>query len=252
VFTEYQGHGTELARKAHYDGYTRIIAVGGDGTVNEVATALVGTKGVLGILPIGSGNGLARHLGIYNSLETGISLLFTRPVRRIDAGKINGKYFFCTAGLGFEAEVAHRFAKATQRGFTRYLKIVLQTLNQFKPERIWVETEIGNRVIDAFSSTFANASQFGNNAWIAPAASVSDGLIDMVTIQRFSMLQAPFFAWKLMNRKLKPSQFYHTERARKFLVRRSTEGFIHLDGEPLHAGKEFTVEVQPACLNIIF
>lgn len=178
--TEGPGHATELARAAAQAGCRVVVAVGGDGTVNEVGQGLLHQENTaMGIVPRGSGNGLARHLKVPLNLGAAVRRLRRPTFRRMDVGRVNGRPFFCTSGLGFDARVSQMFAKAGSRGLSTYLRVTLREYRTFEPVPVVVET---NGVIlhtDCYVLAFANASQYGNNAYIAPRADLQDGLLDM-------------------------------------------------------------------------
>jgi len=170
AYTNHRGHASELALNAAHSGFDLIIAVGGDGTVNEVARSLAGTSVPMGIIPRGSGNGLARELGIPMSLKKSVQTLIHGKPKTIDVCAVNKQHYLCTAGLGFDAQVADHMAKAHKRGFWRYIQITISESLSFKPFR--VKMEVDGKWIDesVFLVTFANARQFGDNAFIAPRA----------------------------------------------------------------------------------
>ena len=186
--TKYVAHATELALQAVEQGVDAVVAVGGDGTVNEVARALVGSKTALGILPCGSGNGMARHIGIPLELKKAIEFINKAQITTVDYGKINGQPFFCTCGIGFDAFVSNSFAKGKQRGPFGYFHNMLVDWLNYKPEVYELETEKHSENYKAFLIACGNASQYGNNAYIAPTASMTDGLLDIIIIHAGSPL----------------------------------------------------------------
>ncbi|GAA4465775.1 diacylglycerol kinase family lipid kinase [Nibrella saemangeumensis] len=229
IITKYPGHATELATDAIQRGIRRIIAIGGDGTVNETAQALRHTATALGIVPIGSGNGLARHLGIpLVPKEAILKALNGRPVV-IDSGEVETHPFFCTAGFGFEAVVAHQFALQPVRGLTTYARTAYQQFWQYKPEPLLVNGQEKT----LFSLTFANAAQFGNNAWIAPKANIADGLLDQCELQSFPLQALVVLSWQLFNRTLDQSVYYRSEPVRTATIQGKNPLLLHADGEPI-------------------
>jgi diacylglycerol kinase family enzyme len=229
VFTESAGHATELAAEAVKRGVSRILAIGGDGTINETAQALRRSATALGIVPVGSGNGLARHLGVpLNPLKAIERALGGQPVV-IDSAEINEHPFFCTAGMGFEAYVAHAFAKQPVRGLATYVRTTFQAFWAYQP---------GQYVIDGqekqlFSLTFANAGQFGNNAWMAPKANISDGRLEQCELRPFPAQMAGMLAWRLFNKSLDQSTYWQGKSVTKAMVQVEGPLLIHADGEPL-------------------
>lgn len=165
------------------------MAVGGDGTVNEVGRALVNTKTAMGILPCGSGNGLARHLNLPMNLKKCIDILNDCDIHTLDYGLINRHPFFCTCGMGFDAFISMKFAEAGKRGPITYMQKILEEGLSYQPETYEIEDEEGTRRYKAFLVSAANASQYGNNAYIAPQASMSDGLLDIIIMEPFDLIE---------------------------------------------------------------
>jgi len=229
VMTEYPGHATELAKSAIQRGISRVLAIGGDGTVNETARALRQSGTALGIVPIGSGNGLARHLKIpLNPTQAIDKALKGRPVV-IDSGLINEHPFFCTAGLGFEAYVAHLFAQQPVRGLPTYIRTAYQAFWRYQP---------GRYVLDGaekalFSLTFANAGQFGNGVWVAPTANIADGRLEQCEVRPFPKHLAGLLTWRLFNRSINQSAYWSGRPVTTATVQTDEPLLIHADGEPL-------------------
>ena len=231
-FTNYPGHATELAAKASVSGFDLVVAVGGDGTVNEVAQGLIGTGTPMGIIPMGSGNGLARELGISMDIRKSTMTLINGENLQLDVCKLNDQRFLCTSGVGFDAMVADKMSKAASRGFLKYVQLVIQESIFFKP--LQVRMKIDGIVIEesVFLITFANASQFGNNAYIAPAASMTDGLIDVVVVRKFVKLWMPFFAVALFSKLIPKLPFVDCYKARRIELELADTPYYHFDGEP--------------------
>lgn len=248
VMTTHAGHATELATAAVARGVNRILAIGGDGTINETAQALRRTSTALGIVPIGSGNGLARHLGIpLNPLKAVERALTGRPVV-IDSAEINEHPFFCTAGLGFEAYVAHVFAQQPVRGLPTYVRTAFQAFMGYKPQAF----RIDGQPKELFSLTFANAGQFGNNAWMAPKANIADGRLEQCEIRPFPMQAAGMITWRLFNKTLDQSAYWRGRSITQATVQAEGPLQIHADGEPLMVpdGK-VTVRIVPGSLLVL-
>lgn len=252
TYTKSAGHAEQLARRAAEEGYAEVIAVGGDGTVNEVARGLIGTDTALGIVPKGSGNGLARSLGLAMNSEDAIQQLATGKRVAIDSCTMDGKPFFCTCGMGFDAAVSHAFAEASTRGPVTYLRTMIEEYRGFQAEtyRITLDDE-RTLETEAFVLVAANATQYGNNAYIAPEADLSDGLLDLAFIRPFPFVEAAIILGDLMLGRLPSNKYYHAERARKLLIERPTAGVIHLDGEPYEAGRQIEIALHPASLHVI-
>ncbi len=229
IQTTHPGHATELAANAVARGVTRILAIGGDGTINETAQALRRSSTALGIVPIGSGNGLARHLGVpLNPMQAIERALTGRPVV-IDSGEINEHPFFCTAGLGFEAYVAHAFAQQPVRGLPTYVRTAFRTFRAYKPQRFM----LNGKKKELFSLTFANAGQFGNNAWMAPTANIADGRLEQCELRPFPVQAAGILTWRLFNKTINRSGYWRGHSITKTNVQAESPLLIHADGEPL-------------------
>jgi YegS/Rv2252/BmrU family lipid kinase len=250
-YTQRRGHATELAQEAVSLGFTKIFARGGDGTVNEVARALVHTPAALGVLPAGSGNGLARHLGIPLNTHGALGSLAHGEILTIDTLLINGGLSVNVSGFGFDAHVASQFGKNGQRGLAGYAKLVLGEFLSYQEFDITAEFDGKRETKRAFMVALANASQFGNNALIAPDASVSDGVLDVCFIRRIPITEALPFLIKLFRGKIEQSRFVTIVKARKFTAQLSTAQPIHLDGEPGGLSKQYDVEIQPKSLRVI-
>ena len=252
TYTKAAGHAEELARRAAEEGFEEVIAVGGDGTVNEVARALLGTNTALGIVPKGSGNGLARSLGIAMNSEEAIRQLSTGRRICIDSCTMDGRPFFCTCGMGFDAAVSHAFAEASSRGPVTYFRTMIEEYRGFQAENYHITLD-GERSFDteAFVLVAANATQYGNNAYIAPEADLADGFLDLALIRPFPGVEAAFVLGDLMLGRLPNNKYYHAERARELIIERPSPGVIHLDGEPCHAGERVEVRLIPQSLHVI-
>ena len=249
--TKYAGHATELAQQAARQGIDIVVAVGGDGTVNEVGRALVNTKTAMGILPCGSGNGLARHLNLPMNLKKCIDILNDCDIHTLDYGLINRHPFFCTCGMGFDAFISMKFAEAGKRGPITYMQKILEDGLSYQPETYEIEDEEGTRRYKAFLVSAANASQYGNNAYIAPQASMSDGLLDIIIMEPFDLIEAPQVAIELFNKTLDKNLKIKTFRARHIHIHRKSEGIIHYDGDPVMADADVDISIVPKGINII-
>lgn len=231
-FTNHPGHATKLASQASANGFDLVVAMGGDGTVNEVALGLIGSKTTLGIIPIGSGNGLARELRISMNIHKSARTLIEGKNVQVDVYKLNDQNFLCTSGIGFDALIAHKMSKVVSRGFLKYVQLVVQESIFFKP--LDVRMRIDGVLIEkpVFLITFANASQFGNNAFIAPMASMTDGLIDVVVVRKFAKVWMPFFAVALFTRLIPKLPFVECFKAKQIELERVDSPYYHFDGEP--------------------
>lgn len=251
VQTRGPGHAFDLASAAVAEGYEGVVSIGGDGTVNEVGRALLGTPTKLGIIPVGSGNGLARHLGIPLRPAWAVRLLTNGRSLTIDSGSVNGQPFFCTMGVGFDAEVAHAFATGPRRGFGQYLRIGWRAFRQHRPMRQHFEADGCRYEQDAFVMTIANASQYGNNAHIAPQAHIADGWLDLCWLAPFPVWQAADYVRRLFGDSLPAAPHYGTQRVRRLCLEAESGLFYHLDGEPLRAEGPLQIAVHPQSLRVV-
>ena len=249
--TQYAGHASEIAAKAKDDGVDVVVAIGGDGTVNEVARAIVHSSTALGIIPCGSGNGLARHLLLPLNVRKAIEVINRCEIRQLDYGIINDYPFFCTCGMGFDAFVSMQFAEAGKRGPITYVENVLREGLKYKPETYTIEDESGTLQYKAFLISCANASQYGNNAYIAPQASMSDGLMDVIIMEPFDVFEAPQISIEMFSKTLDKNSKIKTFRTRHLHIRRDKPGVIHYDGDPVMTGADIDVELKPKGINII-
>ena len=250
-FTEYAGHAKELAAQAAARGVHVVVAVGGDGTVNEVGSGLVHTSTALGIIPYGSGNGLARHLLIPMNFKKSMDIINRCSIRELDYGVINDYPFFCTCGMGFDAFVSQKFAEAGKRGPISYIQKVLEEGVSYKPETYEIIEDNDKTNHKAFLISCANASQYGNNAYIAPQASMSDGLMDVVIMEPFDVLEAPQIAIDMFSKTLDKSSKIKTFQTGHLQIRRSEPGVIHYDGEPVMTGADIDVHLERKGIRII-
>lgn len=251
AITQYAGHASEIATKAKDDGVDVVVAVGGDGTVNEVARAIVHSNTALGIIPCGSGNGLARHLLLPLNVRKAIDVINRCEVRQLDYGIINGYHFFCTCGMGFDAFVSMKFAEAGKRGPITYVENVLREGLKYKPETYTIEDDNGTLQYKAFLISCANASQYGNNAYIAPQASMSDGLMDVIIMEPFDVFEAPQISIEMFSKTLDKNSKIKTFRTRHLHIHRDKPGVIHYDGDPVMTGADIDIELKPKGINII-
>ena len=248
AWTQYAGHAEILAREADTD---IVVAVGGDGTVNEVARGLVGSDKALGIIPCGSGNGLAFHCGISADPKKAMNLIVSGTVHQMDYGTICGHPFFCTCGVGMDAEVSSVFASGTKRGLWSYVKDTVQQIRNYEPALYRIETESQTLELRASLITVANANQWGNNARIAPCASTTDGVFDITIVKPFSFLAAAPLAFELFSGSIDKDRRVMSLKARKVSIVRDNPGWAHFDGDPVMLGEFVAIELFPAKLNII-
>lgn len=251
ALTERPRHASALASAALREGCELVVAVGGDGTLNEVAAVLSGTPATLGLVPCGSGNGLGRHLGIHGSIAHSLEILRAGRPRLIDTGLADGHPFFTAAGLGFEAEIAERFNRLTRRGFARYLTTSAQAFHAYAPRLCTVEHGGVRTTVPTFTLAIGNCDQYGNNAFIAPGARVDDGLLDLTVIPPLTALNLVPLMWHLFRGTLDRVPTVFRLRAATFTVERTSPGPIHTDGEVHQAPARLTFSVRPASLRIL-
>lgn len=249
-YTRYAGHATEIAREAAAAGHYAVLACGGDGTVNEVATGLVGTSTALGILPAGSGNGLARHIGIPVDIWRSLRVIAQNNIADCDYGEVNGRPFFCTFGLGFDAAVSHRFSLKRRRGLGSYISSALDEFIKYHPDTY--EIIAGDKVVTdkAFLVVCCNASQYGNNAFIAPAASIRDGLLDITIVHQGNLLDHAWSGLEMITGSIGNHGKIQTFRAPEVTIRRKDSSTAHIDGEPVELPGELHVRCHPGALRI--
>jgi YegS/Rv2252/BmrU family lipid kinase len=251
--TEGPGHATEIARDAVAAGCMRIVAVGGDGTVNEVAQALIHTHAAMGLVPCGSGNGLALHLGLPKSLPDALELAAgtTGRVAELDTGTANGLPFVNAMGLGLDADVARRFNRLVRRGLPAYTRTALSAFFNRGTERCHVTVGRHRETIDTLLIAVANSDQYGNNARIAPNARVDDGVLDLVAVRPVGLLSACILGAQLFFGTIDRSKRVRRLRGARFLIERPAAGLIHTDGETHMAGACVEVVVRPRSLRLI-
>ncbi|HVU32499.1 MAG TPA: diacylglycerol kinase family protein [Opitutaceae bacterium] len=251
VMTTHRGHATELAADAAARGIALVVAVGGDGTLNEVASALVGTDVTLGLVPCGSGDGLGRHLGIHGPVRRALNLLDQGHSRWIDSGTADGHPFFTAAGIGFEAEIAARFNRLQRRGFLRYLSTAAMAWREWQPREYEVTSPFGMERFRAFTLVVANANQYGNGAKIAPRALVDDGALDLTAIPPITLVNALPMVARLFGGRIDTARGLLTRRAGEFRIVAEGPMLLHTDGEVHSAGSRIEFRVRPASLRIL-
>jgi len=250
--TERAGHARELAQAALGRGVTLCIAWGGDGTVNEVASALVFSSAALAIVPSGSGNGLAREVGIPFEPAAAFDVAFDGRDRIIDAGELEGRLFFNVAGLGLDAHVAHQFAThgLVRRGFRRYLEILMREVFTYVPDDYTIVADGHTIRARALLVAIANARQYGNGALIAPNARIDDGQLDIVVVEHRSPWAVIFHVPKLFSGKVATVPGVTMTRAVDVEISSTRQVVYHVDGEPYVAGTSVRAHIRPGALRI--
>ena len=251
VMSEYAGHAREIAAMAVSQGIDIVAAIGGDGTVNEVGSALCGTDTALAIVPSGSGNGLARHLRISMNASRALQVLNNGMVGKFDYCTINGKPFFCTCGMGFDAEVSYKFSNEGTRGFITYIKTALTEYIKYKPKDYTIDIDGTQMEEQAFVIACCNAAQYGNNAYIAPRATMQDGLIDVTVMHPFSLVESPLIGARLFLRQLGHDHHVSIYRGKRVVIERSNDDIVHIDGDPVTMPARVVIEIVRRGINIL-
>jgi diacylglycerol kinase (ATP) len=249
-YTQGRGHAITLARGASDKGFDCVVAVGGDGTINEVAQGLLQTNTPMGILPRGSGNGLARHLGISVNLPEAIDDLFSYQVIRMDTLLINNKLSLNVSGIGFDGHIANLFANKKIRGLFGYVRLTLRELFNFNEFEAAVTIDGKTSFKKAFIIAVANSSQYGNNIKIAPLASVCDGLLD-ISIMKKVPLHNLTFIYSLLTGSLKNSTSCEILKTREVHIKTSSPVPYHIDGEPCGDNDTFLIQLKEASLAVL-
>lgn len=233
------------------DGFEAVYAVGGDGTVHEIAKRLVGTRLALGILPTGSGNGFARHIGLPVDPIASLGSCRDGVVVAIDTADVNDNRFVGVMGVGFDAFIADRFAASTVRGLKTYIQLGIRGFVRYAAEEYELEIDGKAMKRKAFVIAVANASQYGNNARIAPLASVRDGLLDLVLVDHIPFYNVPRMLMRLFDGTMHQARGVTVLQGKTITIRRATAGPAHLDGEPLLLPAELRVRVNPRSLHVL-
>lgn len=252
VFTEYAGHAHKIASDAVAAGTDVVVAVGGDGTINEVASALVDTGLKMGIVPCGSGNGLALSLGLPLNNRKAIGVINQLRSMAIDSAVLNEQKFFNMAGVGFDAHISHEFAGMTSRGFRGYIKTAFSEIVKYKPGtyRIEIDGTIFERT--AFMISIANSPQYGNNAYISPKASLSDGLLDVCVVKPFPLALFPAVVLRMFTKTSDHSRYLEIIKGKNIRIVSYDNVRVHVDGEPRGAGREISISVNPSSLSVLY
>ncbi len=249
-YTEFVGHAKMLVKDLLTD-TDLFVAVGGDGTVNEIASVLVGSDKYLGIIPMGSGNGLATFLSIPFQVKEALGLINRFNFTRIDAATLNGHPIFNVSGIGFDAQISSRFARDKTRGLWGYIRNTLAELLKYRPQ--WYVLKLDGKTIQrkAFMISLANSSQYGNNAHISPNASLTDGLLDICVVKPFPLYMFPALAYRMFSKTADRSAYLEIFKIKEAFIQRDVPGPVHLDGEPIELEAELHIVVKPASLNVI-
>jgi YegS/Rv2252/BmrU family lipid kinase len=251
AFTESAAHTSFLAQECVQLNYDWAIAVGGDGTVNQVAAQLINSEVALGIIPFGSGNGLARALNISMQSKKAIIGLNQTKVKRIDTGTANNIPFVNVCGFGFDAHVSAAFANMGARGFKTYAKASLQAIQKYQPEVYEITINEQKEEISAFVLAVCNGPQYGNNAYIAPQADLADGQFDITQIEHVNWSNIIGLGSNLFLKKLSQSPYVKTLKTNKLQVNRVKENYVNIDGEAIWFEKNVQIKLLPLSLNVL-
>jgi YegS/Rv2252/BmrU family lipid kinase len=251
AYSEYHGHASLLSQEAVSNHTDIIVAVGGDGSINEIARATVNTNAVIGIIPSGSGNGLAHHLKLPFRISRAIEVINQYKVKTIDTLRINEQLCVSIAGVGFDALVAKEFEKVKKRGFQAYFKIVLKEYINYRPIRYRIIIDGKEIRAKALFVSFANSNQFGYNAFIAPHAEVDDGWIDVCIIEKIPLVEVFFLGNLLFLKKIDITPYIQIHRGREIILSRKKGKIVNIDGELVKSKKTLSVQIFPSSLKII-
>ena len=251
IATEYPGHACEIAKQAVKDKIDIVVAIGGDGTVNEVGSAVCGSDTAMAIVPCGSGNGLARHLRLSMNVSRALQVLNNGEVMPFDYCTVNGKPFFCTCGMGFDAAVSYKFSNEGTRGFITYIKTALSEYIKYKPQEYVIDIDGKKMQEKAFVIACCNAAQYGNNAYIAPRATMQDGLLDVTVMHPFSIVQSPLIGARLFLRQLGKDHHVSIYRGKRVVIERRRDDIMHIDGDPVMMPSRIVVENVTKGINIL-
>ena len=248
VYTEYAGHGEILAREAEED---IVVAVGGDGTVNEVARGLIGTNKTLGIIPRGSGDGLALHLGMTHDLNRNLRIIETGKTQHLDAGVINGRYFFSVCGVGLDAIVSERFAKSGKRGLPNYIDQAIHTWKDHESQRFAISIDGEHIEHEAVMVTVGNSDRWGHSARVTPLADSSDGILDITVVEDFKDIEIPVLAYRLINGTVNQAPNIHCYKGKEITITREKPGPAHADGDWFEAEETLEIKIIEHALKVI-
>ena len=250
AYTKAAKHATELSSNAAKNNADVVVAVGGDGSVNETAKGLIHTNTAMAIIPTGSGNGLARHLQIPLDLKKAMHAINSGKIIQIDSIKMNEEVFVNVAGVGFDAHIGWEFARFGKRGFSSYLKVIMREFPKYKAQDFELVIDGKSISKNAYLISFANGSQWGNNAFIAPSADISDGVMDIAILKDFRFMSGIGIAYRLFRRTLESSSYHEVIKAKEVTIKQKAT-IAHIDGEPIEAGKELKIIVDHLSLRVL-
>lgn len=248
--TRHAGHANELAHEAVENEYYGVLACGGDGTVNEVARGVCGSSVALGIIPLGSGNGLARHLGIPMTITGAMKVIAEDRLLAADYATANNRPFFCTFGVGFDAEVSEKFNRTPGRGLKNYIRTAFDEYLSYRSSTYTIIAN-GERITEkAMIVAVCNASQYGNNAYIAPQASIKDGLLDITVVHTGNIFENAAAVFDVLTGMVGKTATCTTFQASSLRIIRNSDGAVHFDGEAASLDHVIDITCHHAKLNI--
>lgn len=251
VYTEYQGHVTELTKDAVYKNYFAVVVSGGDGTVHEAVKALLFSDTALAIIPAGSGNGFANHFHIPHDLTKALKLITENKIIRIDTLSVNDISCAATTGIGFDAHIAHGFSHLKTRGFYSYIKLTVKEFFKYSPKNFQLASEEFTFSQNAFLISIANTSQYGNNAYIAPHANAQDGKFDVCILKNVSIFNFPMLAIRLFRKNIFRSSAYLTFQTDFLTISVLPAIPFHIDGEPMQPSSNLKIKIVPSSLRLL-
>lgn len=250
-YTQSTEHNKDLAQSCVAQKYDAIIAVGGDGTINNTAKYIAGTDTTFGIIPVGSGNGLARHLHLSMNQEEALKAINKFDYTYMDTGLANNEFFLNVAGVGFDAHVSWMFANAPKRGFWQYTKITLAEFAKYKSRKYQIKIDGKTISEEAFLVCVANGSQYGNNAYIAPTADINDGRFEVTILKPFKIYQMPKLGARIFNKTIHQSAHVKVLSGKNIVIERGLTEVVNIDGEPIMMAPVIDIKIIPANLKII-
>ena len=250
TYTEYRKHAVKIAKESAEQGFDMVCAVGGDGSVHEVGTALIGTQTKLAIIPCGSGNGLARHLNIPLTVKEAVECINRDQSILMDTVKVNDKAFLGVGGYGFDAVIAKEFDTYHRRGLRGYIYVIIREFFKYNPINVSIDLDGKVKTLPVVLCTVANASQFGNGFTVSPKSDVTDGKIELLLLKPFSFWSAPYIAYRFFRKRSDKSRFTEIISFKNAKIRLSKR-IAHYDGEPFEVREELNVSVVPQSLNIV-
>ena len=251
VYSQQKGDFTSLAKEASDNAYNAVVIIGGDGSINEAIAGLIGTNTALGIVPIGSGNGLARHLNIPMSLKLAVQRINQFNTKLIDTANVNGQPFVILCGLGFDAQIAEQFSTTEKRGLWNYTIISIREYFRYSSRKYQLILDGKTIITEAFMIVFANANQFGNEFIISPQGRIDDGLLDVCIVQKPKFFQIPNLFIKLFLKEIHQSKLVKIHRAKQIQLELKDTVLMNIDGEAVQQNSPIIISINPLSLSVI-